>query len=78
MKHLSVDQIIEYVSMTKMNDEELNLSATVNEHICKCEKCFELVQSFQLISDEFTELRLKGEFRKAVKQAEEKEFEMDR
>ena len=54
MEHLTVDEIIEFVSLTKMDSKAIELSATVNGHIRKCEKCLEQVRAFQKIHDEFT------------------------
>lgn len=62
MKHLSANEIIEFVSLTELNDEAKNLCATVNGHICKCKKCFELVKAFQMVKDE-----LNSEIEKDIK-----------
>ncbi len=56
MSHLTVDEIISFVSLTELNEEAIELSATVNRHICKCKKCFELVNNFQMIYDEFSRM----------------------
>ena len=64
MNHLSVDDIIKFVSMTELNDEALALSACVTAHIRECDECLELVRSFQLIYDEFTRLKSEKTFKK--------------
>lgn len=56
MSHLTVDEIISFVSLTELNEEATELSATVNRHICECKKCFELVNNFQMIYDEFSRM----------------------
>ena len=66
MKHLTVDEIIEFVSFTELNSEAINLSASVNGHIRECEKCLKLVRAFQMIYDEFSRLSFGGDFKKYV------------
>ncbi len=56
MSHLTVDEIISFVSLTELNREALELSAAVNRHICECKKCFELVNNFQTVYDEFSRM----------------------
>ena len=66
MNHLTVDDIINFVSLSEMNKEAMELSAAVNGHIRKCEKCLERVRAFQLIYDEFSKLNSSGNFRKYI------------
>ena len=67
MEHLSIDKIIAFVSLTELNSEAINLSADVNSHIRECKKCLELVRSFQMIYDEFSQTEMKIDFRKYIK-----------
>lgn len=53
MSHLTVCQIIDFVSSTELNESTKKLIATVNKHICECPECLEKVQAFQTIYDEF-------------------------
>ena len=53
MKHLTIDEIIAFVSICELNDETKALSAKVNAHVSRCKKCLELVNAYQLIYDEF-------------------------
>ena len=53
MKHLTVEDIAEFVSFTKLNSETLELAARVNTHIRECKECRELVRAHQIIHDEF-------------------------
>lgn len=69
MDHLTVDQIIEFVSMNKLDEDAIALSATVNGHIRKCEKCLKLVRAFQTVYDEFYRLNFNGDFKKFVEEA---------
>lgn len=66
MKHLTVDEIIEFVSLTELNSEAIKLSASVNGHIRECEKCLTLVRSFQMIYDEFCRLSSHRDFKKYI------------
>lgn len=66
MNHLTVDDIIRFVSLTELNDEAIKLSAAVNGHIRKCGKCLERVRAFQMIYDEFSAVETKADFRKYV------------
>ena len=49
MTHLTVDEIIEFVSFDALNKENLVLAAKVNGHIRSCKSCFEKVSSFQTV-----------------------------
>ena len=60
MKHLTVDEIIDFVSLTELNSEAVKLSATVNGHICRCRKCLKLVTAFQTVYDEFVDANAKA------------------
>lgn len=63
MEHLTIDEVLDFVSMTELNAESIRLSAAVNGHIRKCDRCLKLVQSFQLLYDEFSRLQLNGGFK---------------
>ena len=58
MKHLTVDEIVQFVSMTELTAESVNFSVAVNGHIRKCAKCLELVKSFQMVYDELSRLSM--------------------
>ena len=51
MTHLTVDEIIEFVSFDVLNKENLALAAKVNGHIRSCKSCFEKVSSFQTVDN---------------------------
>ena len=53
MTHLTVDEIIEFVSMDEFSADALEFSQLVNGHIRQCDECLESVRSFQLIYDSF-------------------------
>ena len=66
MTHLKDDEIIEFVSLTELNSETIELTKTVNGHIRDCRRCRELVRSFQLIRDEFSRLGRSREFKSFI------------
>lgn len=66
MKHLTVDEILNFVSLTELNSESIELSAAVNGHIRKCENCLKLVRAFQMIYDEFMRLNVGGSFKEFI------------
>ena len=73
MKHLTVDEIIRFVSSDRLNDETLNLSLSVNEHIRKCERCRKLVKAFLMIYDEFSNMDVDKDFVNFIFDADFKE-----
>ena len=62
MNHLTIDEIIEFVSSGKADVETLQLISTVNQHIRKCPKCLRLVRAFQMVHDEFVKIGDSREF----------------
>ena len=68
MEHLTVDEMIRFVSLTELNAEAVELSASVTRHIRKCRDCLKRVQAFQMIYDEFTELCEHGDFANYVQE----------
>lgn len=69
MKHLKVEQIIDFVSLTQFDSEAVALSATVNGHIRKCQKCLRLAKAFQMIHDEFSNMHICDDFKQYVNTA---------
>lgn len=63
MNHLTVDEMIRFVSLTELNQEAVTLCAAVNGHIRKCESCREQVRAFQQIYDAFSQRKLQADFR---------------
>jgi hypothetical protein len=53
MTHLSVEEMIDFVSFEKLTEENIALAKKVNEHICSCKKCFQKVSAFQTVYEEF-------------------------
>lgn len=52
MKHLTIDEIIAFVSISELNKASLELASKVNTHIVKCDMCRNKVSAFQDVLDE--------------------------
>ncbi len=52
MKHLSIEEIIEFVSVEELNEQSLKLISDVNTHMRVCRKCTDKVNAYQDIYDE--------------------------
>lgn len=63
MKHLTVDEMIDFVSLTELTSESVALSASVNGHIRGCKRCLKLVRSFQMVYDEISKIGTKDDFK---------------
>ncbi|MBR5774042.1 MAG: hypothetical protein IKY44_04235 [Clostridia bacterium] len=50
--HLTIDEMIEFVSFSAITEETLTLSAKVNGHIRGCAECQKRVGAFQDVYDE--------------------------
>ena len=55
MKHLAVNEIIKYVSLTILNQEAISIASAVTGHICGCNKCMTLVRQFQMLYDAYSD-----------------------
>ena len=66
MNHLTVDEIIEFVSIAELNDETNKLLTKVNSHICRCKECLQRVRAFQMVYDEFMSLNTNLNFREYI------------
>lgn len=69
MKHLKIEQIIDFVSLTQFDPEAVALSATVNGHIRRCQKCLRMAKAFQMIHDEFSHMSNCDDFKQYVNAA---------
>ena len=56
MIHLNVDEIIDFVSMNKLDSKSLALASKVNAHLLKCSACRNKVRAFQTVYDEFVKM----------------------
>ena len=62
MNHLTLDEIIDFVSLTEINEETIQLMGKVNAHMAECRECRELVRSYQLVYDEVMRTTVNGGF----------------
>ena len=66
MKHLTVDEMIDFVSFNKLDSESLALASKVNAHIFEFHTCRKKVEAFQIIYDELVKMGRKEVFRSVV------------
>lgn len=52
MKHLTVDEIMDFVSFNKLDEKTVCLAKRVNSHIMNCAECRKKVAAFQEVYDE--------------------------
>ena len=62
MNHLTTTEIIDFVSISKMDAVSMKLASRVNGHILKCDECLKLVESFQEVYDELQRMGRSSEF----------------
>lgn len=62
MKHLSVEEIIKYVTATEVNNEMLDLFSRVNGHIRKCEMCKEKIVAYEHVNNMIIDHSCEKEF----------------
>lgn len=51
MKHLTFDEILDFVSMNTISSDTLDLASRVNTHIRQCGECLEKVKAYQAVYD---------------------------
>lgn len=66
MGHLTVDEMIDFVSLTNVDSDSLDLLSKVNGHIGKCRECRDRVRAFLAIYDEFEKLGIRNEIKKII------------
>ncbi|MGN0114784.1 MAG: hypothetical protein ACI396_05615 [Acutalibacteraceae bacterium] len=52
MKHLTVEEIMDFVSFDKLDEKTVSLAKKVNSHIMNCAECRKKVAAFQEVYDE--------------------------
>lgn len=75
MEHLTVEQMIDFVSLTELNDEAIELSQQVNGHIRACDECMKKVRAFQDIYDELCRADAVSDFERYALSAKENAWE---
>ena len=73
MKHITVDEVIGFVSFTKLDAETKALVAKVNNHMLHCPACMRTVRAFQLVYDELDRMGQTAYFKTVALQMKEKE-----
>ena len=53
MAHLDFNDIVKFVSINELNEENAEFTAKVNRHLCKCSYCRSLAAAMLQINDEF-------------------------
>lgn len=51
MKHIDIDEMLEFVSFSKLDGHTLELSRRVNGHLRTCDQCRETVCALQAVYD---------------------------
>ncbi len=69
MKHVTVDEMIAFVSMDTMDEASLELASKVTTHIRSCTRCKGTLRAFQLICDEMTAMGNRSGFPAAARRA---------
>lgn len=69
MQHVTVDEIIAFVSFDRFDPETIALSKKVNGHIKNCDECLRKVRAFQVIYDELVSKGRREDFKRAAHQA---------
>lgn len=67
MNHLTTTEIIDFVSINKIDNNSLKLASKVNGHILKCDDCRKLVRAFQEVYDELQRMGRSSEFEQILK-----------
>lgn len=77
MKHLTVDEIIDFVSMDKVDAKTLAKASYVNAHIRSCEQCLRKVRAFQTVYDELVRMGNKSAFREVAREMVEEKLSQE-
>ncbi len=62
MKHLTVDEMIDFVSFQTLDQKSLDNAARVTGHIRQCQACLRKVHAFQVMYDEMERMGRSAEF----------------
>ncbi len=53
MEHLTIEDIIQFVTISVIDESSIRLASKVNTHILQCDLCRKKVSAFQTVYDEF-------------------------
>lgn len=70
MRHLTVEEIIDFISVQGWSEASVTLINRVNGHICNCDACLKRVQAFDLIHEEFQRMGVDMDFNEWLKRDE--------
>ncbi|MBQ8697225.1 MAG: hypothetical protein IJ519_05840 [Clostridia bacterium] len=56
MTHLTIDDVINYVSVKKADKTSLELISRVTAHITRCDRCLRRVDAFLTVGEELTRM----------------------
>ena len=77
-EHITVDEIIQFVSFDKMDSASLANASKVATHIRTCDDCLQKVKAYQLVYDELSKLGHKHRFKEIAREkVKEKNHERD-
>lgn len=68
MKHLTVDEIIDFVSARTLDPDTLEKAAAVTTHMRVCRGCMRRVRAFQMVYDECVRRGRTGSFEKTARE----------
>ena len=46
---ITIDEMLEFVSLEKVDNESMKLIKKVNSHICSCKTCFDQINAFRTL-----------------------------
>lgn len=52
LKHLTIEEIVKYVTANKVDIETLSLLSDVNAHLRECEECKKKIDAYQTLNDQ--------------------------
>ena len=61
-EHLTVEEMIDFVSINKLDEKSVSLAAKVNAHMMQCSECRKTVAAYQTVYDEFVRMGRNGLF----------------
>ena len=73
MNHLTVKEMIDFVSFNKPDNESMKLMSKVNSHIFRCDVCRKKIETLQFAYDELTEMGKEDEIDTVIKKCGAKE-----
>lgn len=77
MKHLTVDEMIDFVSFDKVDAQILAKASYVNAHIRSCDQCLRKVRAFQTVYDELVRMGNRSAFRDVAREMAKEELSQE-